>query len=577
MSARKPKFIKKLFPLFPVLLALYLTSIIASADSHTCADYLEYVERVQPTCTETGYGEYWYCTVCGRMYTSETAKLEITDADLYLTIDVNHYDYEYIVLESGYSATCTEEGLKTAYRCTACGTYFRISTNAATPYVEVDDSYVIISAKGHSSSDAVIENYVEPTCSQAGSYESVVYCSTCGEEISREEVTIEATGEHTLTYISAKDATCTTDGNKAYYLCTVCGDTFYNSSATVTYDESEYLISATGHTAAEAVKEDVVEASCTGEGSYTSVVYCSTCGEKLSSEVITVEALGHTASSAVKENTVEATCSTAGSYTSVVYCSVCGAVISSEEVTVPATDDHTLTYITAKNATCTEDGNKAYYVCSVCGGTFYNSSGTVTYNSDEYTIAAIGYHTLEKIAATNETTSTAGNIEYYHCTECGKYFSDSDASIEYSTEDIIIPAAGDLYLIDDDAAELDNENLLVFVTNPSLDGTYVFDVISLFEKTVEFVSMSLTDLTYTGSTFNYYEKTYTVILMGDLNSDSLVTMLDARIALQIAINVAIPTDIEILAGDLSKNESIDTSEARAILRYSLGLSKYLTD
>ena len=41
---------------------------------------------------------------------------------------------------------------------------------------------------------AVIENKVEATCETAGSYDEVVYCGVCGEELSRESKTIAALG-----------------------------------------------------------------------------------------------------------------------------------------------------------------------------------------------------------------------------------------------------------------------------------------------------------------------------------------------------------------------------------------------
>ncbi|MCD8008538.1 MAG: hypothetical protein LUF68_06335 [Clostridiales bacterium] len=76
------------------------------------------------------------------------------------------------------------------------------------------------------------------------------------------------------------DPTCT-EGGYTTYTCTVCG---------ATYTET---IAATGHTAGEAVTENVVDATCTEDGSYDSVVYCTVCGEELSRETVTVPATGH--------------------------------------------------------------------------------------------------------------------------------------------------------------------------------------------------------------------------------------------------------------------------------------------
>ncbi|MBQ2920177.1 MAG: exo-alpha-sialidase, partial [Oscillospiraceae bacterium] len=68
--------------------------------------------------------------------------------------------------------TCTEAGVET--RTCECG--------------ETETREV--AALGHTEAEAVRENEVAATCTTAGSYDSVVYCSECGEEISRETFTI---------------------------------------------------------------------------------------------------------------------------------------------------------------------------------------------------------------------------------------------------------------------------------------------------------------------------------------------------------------------------------------------------
>lgn len=42
--------------------------------------------------------------------------------------------------------------------------------------------------------EPVIENVVDATCTTAGSYDEVVYCSGCGKELSRQQVVVEPTG-----------------------------------------------------------------------------------------------------------------------------------------------------------------------------------------------------------------------------------------------------------------------------------------------------------------------------------------------------------------------------------------------
>ena len=48
-----------------------------------------------------------------------------------------------------------------------------------------------VDALGHTPGDAVKENEVAATVKSEGSYDSVVYCTVCKEELSREKVTVE--------------------------------------------------------------------------------------------------------------------------------------------------------------------------------------------------------------------------------------------------------------------------------------------------------------------------------------------------------------------------------------------------
>lgn len=54
----------------------------------------------------------------------------------------------------------------------------------------------------------------------------------------------------------------------------------------------------------------------------------------------------------------------------------------------------------------------------------------------------IHIHSLEAVARTEPTSTQDGNIAYWHCTTCGKYFSDADATTEIQLADTVIPATG---------------------------------------------------------------------------------------------------------------------------------------
>lgn len=126
---------------------------------HTWGDWLT-IES--PNCTDSG-SEQRKCSVCGL---TETRGLDATGHD---------WEADYTVDKE---PTCTEEGSKSIH-CKNCDA--------------VKDS-VVIDALGHSAADPVKENEKAATSTQAGSYDSVVYCSVCGEELSREAVKVDPLG-----------------------------------------------------------------------------------------------------------------------------------------------------------------------------------------------------------------------------------------------------------------------------------------------------------------------------------------------------------------------------------------------
>ena len=105
--------------------------------------------------------------------------------------------------EGVVTAPTCQEGGYTTYVCRACKETVIGNLTGAT---------------GHTAGEAVEENRVEPTCTENGSYDSVVYCTVCESEISRETVTIGAVG-HDLHDVIAKAPTCTEAGWNAYQVC----------------------------------------------------------------------------------------------------------------------------------------------------------------------------------------------------------------------------------------------------------------------------------------------------------------------------------------------------------------------
>ena len=256
----------------------------------------------------------------------------------------HQYDFEHAHVRR--EASCSEDGL-IEYLCSQCG----VALQETIP-------------GGHAPLAAVKENERAAGCTEEGGYDSVVYCSVCGDEISREHYVYEAAGHTSAEPVMENivGALCTEGGHyDSVVYCDVCHQEL--SRETVSTE-------AMGHTAAAAVKENEQAPTCTAEGSYESVVYCGICHAELSRETVAVEATDHRAGYAEKENEQEASCTAEGSYDSVVYCMVCGEELSRETVTLPMTE-HIETQDQLENHRdpgCITDGSEEIAVyCDVCG------------------------------------------------------------------------------------------------------------------------------------------------------------------------------------------------------------------
>ncbi len=94
-------------------------------------------------------------------------------------------------------ATCTTKGSKERI-CTVCG------------YKETAE----ITLKAHTPGEAVIENRVEPKCEEKGSYDEVVYCTECPEELNRVKKDIEPIDHDWGEWKTSKDATIDAKGEE---------------------------------------------------------------------------------------------------------------------------------------------------------------------------------------------------------------------------------------------------------------------------------------------------------------------------------------------------------------------------
>ena len=122
-----------------------------------------------------------------------------------------------------------------------------------------------------------------------------------------------------------------------------------------------------------------------------------------------------------------------------------------------------LTKTDAKAATCTTAGNIAYYTCSECGKHYADAAGKTEIELSFTVVAALG-HKLTFHAATATDCETKGNVAYYFCSTCDKYFKDEEATEEMTEAETQIEALGHQWTkVDWDWAE-DYSSVTVTVT-----------------------------------------------------------------------------------------------------------------
>ena len=109
---------------------------------------------------------------------------ETCEAKIICSRDGDHIKEKELVqtTQEKTDSTCTKEG---SIKYTAAFESSSFTTQKKT---------VAISPKGHEPDEPVMENIVEPACDIDGSYDEVVYCSTCGAELIRESRQSPATG-----------------------------------------------------------------------------------------------------------------------------------------------------------------------------------------------------------------------------------------------------------------------------------------------------------------------------------------------------------------------------------------------
>ena len=307
-------------------------------------------------------------------------------------------------------ATCGKDGSKTVTTsCSDCGYV-----------ISVEHNVVIPATNNHTPAAAVKENVKPATCETAETYESVVYCSVCGKELSRTQMTGEAALGHKWGEWKHDDSTAKAESK---HTRTCENDATHTDSAACNFTSQ-------------------VTQNQTADQPEITTYTCKDCGYSYTEE--TKPALGHThnygdpvADYASGQAFVEGK-----DYTHTATCTGEGTC-SQPTKTDRCTFDNG---VETKAATCTEPGVKTF-TCSDCGGTYTVAIPATDHNWGEWkhvegTEGADAQHS--RVCAndashketkacdftakvTQEATLDQAEITTYTCKDCGYSYTKETA------------------------------------------------------------------------------------------------------------------------------------------------------
>lgn len=307
-------------------------------------------------------------------------------------------------------ATCGKDGSKTVTTsCSDCGYV-----------ISVENNVVIPATKNHTPAAAVKENVKPATCETAETYDSVVYCSVCGQEISRTQMTGEAALGHKWGEWKHDDSTAKAESK---HTRTCENDATHTDSAACNFTSQ-------------------VTQNQTADQPEITTYTCKDCGYSYTEE--TKPALGHTHNygAPVADYTSGEAFVEGKDYTHTATCTGEGTC-SQPTKTDRCTFDNG---VETKAATCTEDGVKTF-TCTECGGTYTvaipatghawgqwsHDAATAEANATHTRVCANDASHKETKACdftakvTQEATLDQAEITTYTCKDCGYSYTKETA------------------------------------------------------------------------------------------------------------------------------------------------------
>ena len=419
------------------------TGVCTECGKFLCEAGHTYVETkaADPTCTEFGHTAGIVCSICGTWKVPEQLIAPIGhDWDGHMKgahcrrcgAEMLSDEHTPVPMEE-VPATCDQDGWTGGVHCSECGDIIEPPTKVPKKGHDWDTGTAEWkwSAEGGTVSATVIltckndPDHLEAFAAELGKPEIekeagcteeglavytatlTITCSAGEKTISSDPHKVILPPEHKFGDAVITLATCIRLAEKTYE-CSVCHIRKSEIDEAGGYAEHAFVI--------DTIKS--VPAGCTAAG--TTVRVCEVCRHE---ESETVPAAGHSWAAEPAEWKWSEDCR---------FCDVTVICEKCEDTKVIAAE---VSPNPVKAPTCTEAGETVYTAAVVLNGKTY------TAESKAVPSEALG-HSAKKVNAKEPSETEAGNIEYWYCSVCEKYFKDEALTQEIQKEDTVIAAAG---------------------------------------------------------------------------------------------------------------------------------------
>ena len=395
------------------------------------------------TCTESGNKGYWTCEHCKKYFLSDDTNPETAKA-VELSETVVPASHKLTKVEAK-AATCTENGNKEYWTCEHCKKYFLSDDTNSETATAVELSETVIPALKHK--NAIIQNASEPTETAPG-YSGDRYCPDCDTVVEKgytywvednltwklyEDGTLNISGKGAMKAYDSDDSPATQkkDSVKTVVIedgVTSIGDYAFWNCTGLTSISIPNNVTSIGNSAFESCSQLAsieIPSSVTSIGERAFKNCSQLASIEIPKSVTSIGKYAFSGCSGLTSITILGGVTSIGNF-AFRYCRSLASITIPDSVTsIGVVVFDSCTNLKTISLSCKS---------SLKRSDFGKQADLVSYTS----------HTLKKTEAKDATCSESGNKEYWTCEHCGKYFLSDDTNPETAKaveqSETVIPA-----------------------------------------------------------------------------------------------------------------------------------------